>query len=92
MKKILPEFKPDLLIISVLQIMDSYRFKEGERMNRLKMVHAQMRNQPPSPKIHFEMASFVEGSLMLDLNEIIIPYADSIGINEQEIVNLCNSL
>lgn len=92
MEKILPEFKPDLLIISGLQMMDSYPFKEGERLNRLKMVHGQMRNQPPSTKIHFEMASFVEESFMLDLHDIIIPYADSLGMNEQEIVNLYNSL
>ncbi|XP_014225330.1 ADP-dependent glucokinase [Trichogramma pretiosum] len=92
LSKLLPEYKPDLLIISGLQMMDSFPFTDGERLKRLQSINNQMRSQPRSTKIHFEMASFVENSLVSDLNELIIPYADSLGMNEQEIANLHNSL
>ena len=38
--------------------------------------------------IHFEMASFVDSSLLSELTEHIIPQVDSVGINEQELPNL----
>ena len=39
-------------------------------------------------RVHFEMASFVDSSLLEDLSQHIIPYADSLGMNEQELPNL----
>ena len=51
-----------------------------------------MVSQPKSTKIHFEMASFVEQNLLNELCNKVIPYADSLGMNEQEIGNLYNSL
>ena len=45
---------------------------------------------PPSTKIHFEMASFAEERLLLEIIEYIIPYADSLGMNEQELADLCS--
>ncbi|KAI2654176.1 ADP-dependent glucokinase [Labeo rohita] len=38
--------------------------------------------------VHFEMASFVDESLMSDLLEFVLPHADSLGMNEQELPNL----
>ncbi|OXU26069.1 hypothetical protein TSAR_002650 [Trichomalopsis sarcophagae] len=90
--KVLADYKPDLLIISGLQMMDSYPFVAGERNKHLQKIHEQMRSQKPNTKIHFEMASFVEEELVKELNHMIIPYADSLGMNEQEIANLHNSL
>ncbi|XP_011504910.1 PREDICTED: ADP-dependent glucokinase [Ceratosolen solmsi marchali] len=90
--QLLPEFKPDLLIISGLQMMDNYPFGEGDRMKSLEKIKDQMRSQRLATKIHFEMASFAEENLMMDLNKMVIPYADSLGMNEQEITNLHNSL
>ena len=90
--KVLSDFEPNLLIVSGLQMMDNYPFTDGERVKRLEKINQQMRNQKQSTKIHFEMASFSEESLLLQLNEIIVPYADSLGMNEQEIVNLHHSL
>ena len=37
-------------------------------------------------KIHFELASFVDDSTLSEIKENIIPYSDSIGMNEQECV------
>lgn len=73
-------------------MMDNYPFKEGERASRLQKVHEQMIKQPKSTKIHFELASYAEEELVMELNKLIIPYADSLGMNEQEIANLYNSM
>ena len=35
----LAEYKPDLLVVSGLQMMDNYPFAEGEREARLKKVY-----------------------------------------------------
>lgn len=50
---------------------------------------------PPSankPLIHFEMASFVDESLMSEMINSIAPYIDSYGMNEQELPNLESTL
>ncbi|XP_066588073.1 ADP-dependent glucokinase [Prorops nasuta] len=88
--KVLSTYDPDLLVISGLQMMDNYPLPKGERQNILNKVKKQMINRSPSTKIHFEMASFVEEQLLLDLCDSVIPYADSLGMNEQEIANLYN--
>lgn len=55
-------------------------------------MQKQMRDQPRTTRIHFEMASFAEESLLSELRDTVIPYADSLGMNEQEIANLYNSM
>jgi ADP-dependent glucokinase len=39
--------------------------------------------QLPNTRVHFEMASFAEAQLLYQLTQYIIPYADSLGMNEQ---------
>merc|ERR1712024_107756 len=51
-----------------------------------------MRSQSRDTLIHFEMASFVDGSLLEELVEHVIPQSDSIGMNEQELPNLVSML
>ena len=55
----------------------------GVREQRLKLVQKQMRQQPLDTHVHFELASFAESKLMEDLVHNILPYADSLGMNEQ---------
>ena len=43
-------------------------------------------------RVHFEMASFVDPTLLQELSEHVIPYADSLGMNEQELPNLYSIL
>ncbi|KAG8034898.1 hypothetical protein G9C98_007974 [Cotesia typhae] len=90
--KALKEFQPDLLVVSGLQMMDNFPFSEGVRRERLNKIRQQMMSQLPSTRIHFEMASFVEKDLITDLGNMILPYADSLGMNEQEVANLYNSM
>ncbi|KAK0163192.1 hypothetical protein PV327_006899 [Microctonus hyperodae] len=88
----LPKFKPDMFVVSGIQMMDNFQFEKGVRQERLKKIKQQMINQLPTTKIHFEMASFAEKELLVELQHMIIPFADSLGMNEQEIANLYNSM
>ncbi|XP_034176610.1 ADP-dependent glucokinase [Osmia lignaria lignaria] len=90
--KILSTYDPHLLVISGLQMMDNYPFPDGERETLLLKVKKQMVERPPSTKIHFEMASFAEEKLLFELCDSVIPFADSLGMNEQEIANLHNAM
>ncbi|XP_067011429.1 ADP-dependent glucokinase [Anabrus simplex] len=88
----LKKFNPSLLVVSGLQMMDMYPFAPGEREKRLAKIRDQMIDQSQKTRIHFEMASFVEEELLKQLADGIIPYADSLGMNEQELANLYNTV
>lgn len=84
----LDEFNPRLLVVSGLQMMDNFPFKSGVRELRIAKIEQQLIRQPRSRLIHFEMASFVELELLQALLTHVIPYSDSLGMNEQELDNL----
>ncbi|XP_055607125.1 ADP-dependent glucokinase [Uranotaenia lowii] len=84
----LPGFNPHLFVVSGLQMMDNYVYEAGVREGRVQKVNSQMRNQSPDTLIHFEMASFVELELLQLLLEKVVPFSDSLGMNEQELDNL----
>ncbi|XP_053676196.1 ADP-dependent glucokinase [Anopheles nili] len=82
-------FAPDLFVVSGLQMMDNYVYPDGVREQLLDRVHQQMQAQSRTKTlVHFEMASFVELELLQLLLRKVIPYSDSIGMNEQELDNL----
>ncbi|XP_069187349.1 ADP-dependent glucokinase [Procambarus clarkii] len=84
----LEAFKPHLFVVGGLQMMDNFPFPPGVREDRLLAVRDQMTSLPTSTRVHFEMASFTELDLLNGLIQHIIPYADSLGMNEQELPNL----
>lgn len=53
------------------------------REKKLNDISTQMKSIDSKAKIHFEMASIVEEKLLRDLHNLIIPFADSLGMNEQ---------
>ncbi|CAG0916221.1 unnamed protein product [Notodromas monacha] len=81
----LESFTADVFIVSGLQMMDNFPFPEGERVERIIKIREQMRNTSAGTRVHFEMASFTDENLLRDLAQHIIPYADSLGMNEQEL-------
>ncbi|KAM9860455.1 ADP-dependent glucokinase [Aulostomus maculatus] len=85
-------FEPDLLVVGGLQMMDNFPFQSGEREALLSRLANLLSSSTPSLGIHFEMASFVEESIMEDLLHNVIPHADSLGMNEQELPNLLSLL
>lgn len=45
-----------------------------------------MQSQPEFTKVHFEMASVSEKILLMKMIKFIVPYANSLGMNEQVLV------
>ena len=84
------KFNPSLVIISGLQMLDNFCFDPDIRTEKIKQISQLLATLPKSTKIHFEMASFTEVRLLADLMEHVIPYADSLGMNEQELADLCS--
>jgi ADP-dependent glucokinase len=87
--KSLKAFSPRLFVVSGLQMLDNFPFEEPrDREDRLLKVREQMAQVDKTTFVHFEMASFVEIELLSFLIDNVIPYADSLGMNEQELDNL----
>lgn len=86
----LHQFQPSLVIISGLQMLDNFRFDPAIRTEKIRKISQLLASLGPTTRIHFEMASFTEERLMLELIEHVIPYADSLGMNEQELADLCS--
>lgn len=86
----LAAFKPSLVIIGGLQMLDNFCFDPDIRTEKIKEISRLLGSLPRSTKIHFEMASFTEERLLSELMEFVIPYADSLGMNEQELADLCS--
>jgi ADP-dependent glucokinase len=86
----LQSFHPSLVIIGGLQMLDNFCFDLDVRTEKIKRISKLLSSLPSSTKIHFEMASFTEERLLLELMEHVIPYADSLGMNEQELADLCS--
>lgn len=85
-------FHPNLLVISALQMMDNFPFEKGQRRKHMSEVQELMTKTPASVPLHFEMASYTDPTLLHDLVEHVLPYADSLGMNEQELPNLVSIL
>lgn len=87
------QYKPKLFVVAGLQMLDNFPFKPASvRSERLLSVKHQMTSVDPSTLIHFEMASFVEIELINELFTNVIPFTDSLGMNEQEVDNLVRVL
>lgn len=75
-----------LLINSIVYIYKLY--VSDLRAERLELVKQQILSQPLHTLAHFEMASYVDLELLLHLTTKVLPYVDSVGMNEQELSNL----
>ncbi|XP_067941684.1 ADP-dependent glucokinase-like [Watersipora subatra] len=84
----LKKFHPKLFVLGGLQMMDNFPFADGVRENRLNALEKFLKDMAPSTLTHFEMASFTEESLLKGLIAKVLPYAESLGMNEQELPNL----
>ncbi|KAJ3594084.1 hypothetical protein NHX12_006416 [Muraenolepis orangiensis] len=88
----LQDFHPDLLVVGGLQMMDNFPFKSDEREDLLSHLADMLSSSSAQTGVHFEMASFVDEGLMKDLLNLVVPNADSLGMNEQELPNLLSLL
>ena len=84
-------FSPDLFVVSGLQMLDNFPYpaNEGEeRVDELASRVQDLKMNSPATKVHFEMASFTDARLLKQLVTGVIPFVDSLGMNEQELPNL----
>lgn len=88
----LDTFQPSLLVLGGLQMMDNFPYEPGVRVERLNKVQEMLSILPRKTKIHFEFASFTDMNLLHEIMDKVIVYADSIGLNEQELPNLVTLL
>ena len=89
---LLKSFKPSLVVVGGLQMLDNFPYKPEIRTEKLGQLSQMLATLPRTTKIHFEMASITEERLMKEFLDYVLPYADSMGMNEQELANLCSFL
>ncbi|KAG7383448.1 hypothetical protein PHYBOEH_009888 [Phytophthora boehmeriae] len=84
-EKSLEAFKPDLVVFGGLQLME-VEMDQKARLMRLKALSEVMQNlflaQTPT---HYEFAAVSDFSLFDDTIRLVLPWTDSIGLNEQEL-------
>lgn len=94
----LPNFQPNLLVITGLHMLDNNHVKFESRFNLIKELATDLArytgndNLPAKPMVHFEMASYTEARLLHAIIDDIFPLVDSYGMNEQEVENLLSML
>ncbi|OWY99307.1 hypothetical protein PHMEG_00029707, partial [Phytophthora megakarya] len=81
----LDAFKPDLVVFGGLQLME-VETDERARLKRLKTLSEVLQNlflaQTPT---HYEFAAVSDFSLFDDTVRLVLPWVESIGLNEQEL-------
>ncbi|KAG5441840.1 ADP-dependent glucokinase [Clonorchis sinensis] len=85
---------PDLVVVSGLQVMDNWAAGNTQDVRQSRLVELQnfLSQLPSETLVHFEMASFVNQTFASDMVRKLMPYVDSIGLNEQELPNLTSLL
>ena len=87
------DFKPDLLVVSGLHVMDNFPVDLETRKSRIQTLRKSLidlKKGNSGLRIHFEMGSYTEELLLKTIVDQIFPVIDSIGLNEQEVINLYN--
>lgn len=90
--KELQHFKPNVVVVGGLQMMDNFPYKDNERLDRLEKLQSVLMNLPLTTRVHFEMASFTDEKLLQEILNTVVMYSDSLGMNEQELPNLVSLL
>ena len=67
---------------------EGYEYPEGKRDEHFSEIKELLSNVDEKTRVHFELASFVDDEILLNIKESVIPFSDSIGMNEQELPNL----
>lgn len=87
-ENVIRETPPRLVIVSALQMLDNFPFEAGVRETRMSALTDMLKETPRSTLLHFEMASFSEVAMMESILTHVIPFVDSLGMNEQELPNV----
>lgn len=85
----LVSFKPDLVIVSGLHLMDGQPQSFWEE--RLRDFEGMLENIPPSTPVHWELATVGNMKLLQHMASSVFPRATSVGFNEQELVSIARA-
>ena len=87
LEKDLVSFAPKLLTVGGLQMLDTFPFQAGEREQRIKKLGMFLQKTPKNVLKHLELGSYTDDSFFKDLIKKLVPWSDSLGMNEQELNN-----
>ena len=90
--KFVQQEAPRLIVISGLQMLDNFPFEAGELEFQMQRLGEFLQVTNRDSLIHFEMASFSDSHLLQLIKQHVLPYVDSLGMNEQELCNLVSVL
>ncbi|PAA92548.1 hypothetical protein BOX15_Mlig009787g2 [Macrostomum lignano] len=88
----LTAFRPDVLVIGGLQLMDGIPYANSSEPEALLSNLGGFLSEQTQPLIHFEMASFADADMLKLVIRHVLSNADSVGLNEQELPNLVSVL
>lgn len=86
------EETPHAFVLGGLQMLDSTGMDQTVRSKSLNRLRTLLRSLNDDTLKHFELASFAEKDFFKEVIDKIVPYADSLGMNEQELINLYTML
>ncbi|CAI5441170.1 unnamed protein product [Caenorhabditis angaria] len=84
--KAVSQFKPDLVIVTGVHLLE-FQSKEM-RKEKIRLIKRNLLQINPKIPIHLELGSLGDALFTADVMNKIIPYVDSLGINEQELTFL----
>ncbi|KAI1706031.1 ADP-specific phosphofructokinase/Glucokinase conserved region domain-containing protein [Ditylenchus destructor] len=84
--KAIGQFRPDLILFSGVHLLEAQ--KKEVRLEKLRLIKRSLQQVNPLIPIHLQLGSMGDSSHVLDVLERIIPYIDSLSINEQELAFL----
>jgi len=67
---------------------EGYEYPERRRDEHFAEIKELLSEVNEKTRVHFELASFVDEEILQNIKESVIPFSDSIGMNEQELPNL----
>ncbi|ULU09041.1 hypothetical protein L3Y34_019912 [Caenorhabditis briggsae] len=84
--KAIAQFRPDLVIITGVHLLE-FQSKEM-RQEKMRLIKRNLLQINPKTPIHLELGSLADEAFSTDVISKILPYVDSLGINEQELTFL----
>ncbi|PAV82764.1 hypothetical protein WR25_24718 [Diploscapter pachys] len=77
------QFKPELVIITGIHLLE---FQKKEiRLEKLRMIKRNLMQMNPKIPVHLQLGSLGDAQYLLEIVNKVLPYVDSLGLNEQEL-------
>ncbi|XP_074649932.1 ADP-dependent glucokinase-like [Tubulanus polymorphus] len=86
--KSVDEFKPDLVVLSGIHMLESQ--PKSVWLERMDLLSRHLSVIPQNTALHLELASMANHDLMQESLEKVIPHVTSLGFNEQELKFMSN--